>query len=117
LIDQHGLQAVIYLGNDVSDTDAFHTLRAVRIRGQCMTLSVGVTHPDSPARLIKSADVVVDGPVCAKAFFDGWRLQLQLNAKDNDHETAAFFLNIAYDAIVYALDSPERLSGKLLWER
>ena len=76
LIEQHGLMAVIYVGDDVSDTDAFRTLRAMRSRGSCMTLSVGVLHADSPGRLINSVDMVIDGPACAKAFIghivDNW---------------------------------------------
>jgi trehalose 6-phosphate phosphatase len=70
LIEQHGLKAVIYLGDDVSDTDAFRMLRGTRAQGNCMTLSVGVLHTDSPARLINSVDIVVDGPTCAKAFIE-----------------------------------------------
>jgi trehalose 6-phosphate phosphatase len=70
LIEQHGLKAVVYLGDDLSDTDAFRMLRGLRARGSCMTLSVGVLHADSPTRLIKSADIVVDGPGCAKSFIE-----------------------------------------------
>jgi len=70
LIDEHQLQAVIYFGDAVSDTDAFPVLPTVRAEGHCMTLSVGLLHPDSPARPIKSADVVLDGPMCAKAVIE-----------------------------------------------
>ena len=38
LIEEHRLQAVIYLGYDVTDTDAFRMLRAVRAQGTCATL-------------------------------------------------------------------------------
>lgn len=70
-IDQyHRLKAVIYFGDDVTDTDTFRMLRAVRAEGHCMTLPVGVLYADSPVRLLKSADVVVDGPACAKAFIE-----------------------------------------------
>jgi hypothetical protein len=50
------------LGNDVGDTDAFRMLRRLRAQGHRMNLSVKVLHPDVPARLIKSANIVVDGP-------------------------------------------------------
>jgi trehalose-phosphatase len=70
LIEAHNLKVVICLGDDVSGTDAFRVLRAVRASGNCMTLSVGVLHPDSLARLINSADVVVDGPACARALIE-----------------------------------------------
>jgi hypothetical protein len=49
--------------------------------------------------------------------FDGWRLLLQLNAKDNAEESDPFFLNVAYDAVVYAFVSLDGRSGKVLWER
>ena len=70
VIEQHGLRAVIYLGDHVSDTDAFRMLRGLRVRGNCTTLSVGVLHPDSPTRLLNSVDMLVDGPACAKAFIE-----------------------------------------------
>jgi trehalose 6-phosphate phosphatase len=69
-IEQHELIAVIYLGDDVSDADAFGALRGLRARGNCTTLSVGVLHADSPTRLIKAADMTVDGPECARAFIN-----------------------------------------------
>jgi hypothetical protein len=61
---------VIYLGEDVSNTDEFRVVRGMRAQGTHTTLSVGVLHADSPACLIKSADVAVDGPACAKAFIE-----------------------------------------------
>ena len=70
LIEHNGLKAVIYLGDDMSDTDAFRMLKGLRAGGNCMTLSVGVLHIDPPARLINSADMVVDGPACAKALIE-----------------------------------------------
>jgi trehalose-6-phosphatase len=38
LIEQHGLMAVIYLGDDVSDTDAFRMVRVMRSRGHVFGL-------------------------------------------------------------------------------
>jgi hypothetical protein len=70
LIEQHGLAAVINLGDDVSGTDAVRMLRALQAQGYCMTLAVGVLHTNAPTQLIKSADVVVDGPACGKAFIE-----------------------------------------------
>jgi hypothetical protein len=37
-----------------------------------------------------------------EAEFAGWRLVLQLNAKDNADDTAPLFLNLAHDAVGYA---------------
>src|SRR5262249_40008313 len=44
LMDDHRLRVVISLGYDVSGTDAFRMLRAVRARGRCWTLTVGAPH-------------------------------------------------------------------------
>jgi hypothetical protein len=38
LIDEHHLKAVISLGDDVSDTNAFRMLRALWTEGYCITL-------------------------------------------------------------------------------
>jgi trehalose-6-phosphatase len=37
---------VIYLGDDVNDTDAFRMMRTPCAEESCVTLSVGVLHPD-----------------------------------------------------------------------
>jgi hypothetical protein len=73
LTDEQHLQAVIGLGDEVSNTDAYRTKRAVRAEGNSMTLSVGVLPAAFPTRLIKSGDVVdvvIEGPVCAKSFIE-----------------------------------------------
>jgi hypothetical protein len=54
----------------MSDTDAFHMLKGLRTQGHYITLSVGVLHIDSPARLLKSVDVVIDGPPGEKEFIE-----------------------------------------------
>jgi hypothetical protein len=70
LIEEHGLKAVIFIGDEVGDTGAFRMLRALRVQGHCTILPVGVLYADLPVRLLKSADLVVDGPACVKAFIE-----------------------------------------------
>src|SRR5262245_58782061 len=70
LVDEHQLQALFYLGDDVSDTEALQMLTGLRAWGNCTTLSVGMLHADSPTRLMKSADMVVKGPACAKTYIE-----------------------------------------------
>ena len=67
LTEQHGLTAAIYPGDDVSDTDAFRVLRAVRGAGNRMIISSEALHQDSPARLITLAYAVVDVSQRAKS--------------------------------------------------
>jgi integrase len=69
LIEGHHLASVTYLGDDVSDTDAFRTLKMLREQGKCYGLAIGVVHPDSPDVLIREADILLDGPTQVKSFF------------------------------------------------
>jgi hypothetical protein len=62
----------IFLADDVNNTDAFRMMRALRAEGSCVTLSVCLLHPDSPTRLIKSADVVLDGQEVRKSVLNTW---------------------------------------------
>ena len=59
LIETHSLQSVIYLGDDVSDTDAFRMLRDRRTLGQGPGISIGVLHRDAPSALIETADILI----------------------------------------------------------
>jgi hypothetical protein len=70
LIEQHGLMAVIYLGDDVSETDAFRMLHALWAYENIMTLSVEAARADSMILLINSPDVVVGGLASAIFFIE-----------------------------------------------
>jgi hypothetical protein len=54
------MKAVMYLGDDGGDTNAFRK-PDVCAQEETAILSVGMLYVDSPARLIKSAGVIVDG--------------------------------------------------------
>lgn len=59
LIARHELEAVLFAGDDTADLDAFAALdRASSI----VTVKVAVRGPETPAGLLASADVEVDGP-------------------------------------------------------
>ena len=55
-----GLAGVVYLGDDVTDVDAFKSLRTLSASG-IATLSVGVVSLETHASVLDSADVLVDG--------------------------------------------------------
>ena len=74
LVQQHGLRSAIFLGDDRTDADAFRVLRELRAQGDCATLSVGVTAPETPSIVRELADVMVDGVAGVEAFL------AQLNA-------------------------------------
>jgi trehalose 6-phosphate phosphatase len=48
LVRQHGLQRMVYLGDDVTDAHAFRALKALRAARQLQTLTVRVLGPDTP---------------------------------------------------------------------
>jgi trehalose 6-phosphate phosphatase len=56
-----GLEAVLYAGDDVADLDAFAALDRLR-DGGLITVKVAVRGAETPAALVESADVTVEGP-------------------------------------------------------
>lgn len=61
LAGEHALEAALYAGDDQADIDAFDALDRLAARGT-PTVKVAVRGPETPARLVDAADVVVDGP-------------------------------------------------------
>lgn len=55
-----GLAGVVYLGDDVTDVDAFRALATLR-SPEIATLSVGVVSAETHAVVLDSADVLIDG--------------------------------------------------------
>lgn len=60
LVRRHGLRAVLYLGDDTTDVDAFAALRSLRAEG-VGTLAVAVLSLESPPGLLELADYHVPG--------------------------------------------------------
>lgn len=73
LIEEHGLEAAVYLGDDTTDADALRTAAKLRNSGACYAIGVGVQSPDTPEVVTSSADVLVDGVSGVESFFD-WLL-------------------------------------------
>ncbi|MGI9254289.1 MAG: trehalose-phosphatase, partial [Thermomicrobiales bacterium] len=61
LIAERGLRGAIFLGDDVTDVDAFAALRDARERDGIASLSIAVLGPETPARVAETADAAVDG--------------------------------------------------------
>ena len=57
LIEKYDLSGVIYIGDDVSDVDAFEALHNSRIKG----MAIGVGSDEAPSRLYEAADFAIDG--------------------------------------------------------
>lgn len=63
LVKDSGARLAAYVGDDNTDVDAFEALGGLLARGDIdLALRVGVNSEEAPERLIKSADLLVDGP-------------------------------------------------------
>jgi len=63
LLDGHDLAIALYIGDDLTDLDAFAGLRdLVSEQRLGAALCVGVRSDETPAQLEASADLLVDGP-------------------------------------------------------
>ncbi len=71
LIDSNNLKAVIYMGDDLSDIDAFRKLHQLREQGLCQGITVGVLHDDSPPSLKGSVDMVLESTDEVPHFLNG----------------------------------------------
>ena len=57
------IKAAVYVGDDMTDVDAFETLRRLTAEGRLeLGLCVGVRSDETPPELEEQADVLVDGP-------------------------------------------------------
>lgn len=56
LVRSRGLQGVVYLGDDLTDLDAFRALRRMRQSGLCRALCVAVASPEAPTDLLDESD-------------------------------------------------------------
>ena len=62
LLDGRNVSAALYVGDDVTDLDAFAGLRALVDEGRLETaVCVGVRSDETPAQIEERADVLVDG--------------------------------------------------------
>ncbi|MCO5223465.1 MAG: hypothetical protein M9947_18100 [Thermomicrobiales bacterium] len=64
------LAGVVYLGDDVTDVDAFRALNTLALTGAA-TLSVGIVSPETHAVVRETADILVDGVDGCVALLEG----------------------------------------------
>lgn len=70
LIQQYQLNAVLYIGNDLSDVDAFTFLHSVRDRGQISAAAVGVLNEWTASDVANHVDILVKGIEGAEDLLD-----------------------------------------------
>jgi len=61
LIGDYGLQGAIYLGDDLTDLDAFRAIRQARTGSDFQGLVIGVLSQETPPELALNADLALNG--------------------------------------------------------
>ncbi len=61
IVAERSLKSVVFLGDDVTDADAFVVLRELREELEIQTCSVGVLTLDTDQRVIDASDFLLDG--------------------------------------------------------
>jgi trehalose 6-phosphate phosphatase len=61
LVAEYRLEAAMYLGDDVTDIDAFQAARQLRQEGTCYALAVGVESEGVPDAVRHASDLLVSG--------------------------------------------------------
>ena len=74
LIKDYKLEGAIYLGDDLTDLDAFKAIREARARSDFQGLAIGVTSKEMPRELTFSSDLTVNGVAGVERLL-GWMAQ------------------------------------------
>ncbi|MDA8187755.1 MAG: trehalose-phosphatase [Dehalococcoidales bacterium] len=61
LVSDHQLRSVIYLGDDITDIDAFTVLRSLRTAGKIDGVAVAVLSGETPVKVVEQADATLQG--------------------------------------------------------
>lgn len=61
LLVEHGLRGAVFLGDDITDIDAFVAVQAARADGDVETLAIGVVGPETPQAVLTAVDATVVG--------------------------------------------------------
>jgi trehalose 6-phosphate phosphatase len=61
LIREYGLQGGLYLGDDLTDIDAFRAMHTAAHNLNFQGFAIGVTSPETPEKLIVAADFTLNG--------------------------------------------------------
>jgi trehalose 6-phosphate phosphatase len=75
LVQEYALRSVVYLGDDLTDVDAFQSLR--QIGGQCKGLSFAVNGPETALEVAQNADFTLPDVAAVKQLFIWMARELQ----------------------------------------
>lgn len=73
LVEGHGLQAALFIGDDITDIAAFHMARQLRKTGDCVVWGVAVQSEEAPEEVAETADFTASGVEDVEALL-GWLL-------------------------------------------
>ena len=68
LAKAYRLKGILYLGDDLTDIDAFRAIRDLREMGEVLGLSAGVGGTETPNGLAAASDIFLSGPEAAARF-------------------------------------------------
>jgi trehalose 6-phosphate phosphatase len=68
LAKAYRLKGILYLGDDLTDIDAFQAIRDLRETGEVLGLSAGVGGTEMPNELAAASDILLSGPEAAARF-------------------------------------------------
>jgi trehalose 6-phosphate phosphatase len=74
LVRERGLRSALYMGDDVTDIDAFRALRHLRNAGVCAGWSVAVLQEEAPPALAAEADLTLPAIEAVPAFL-AWLIE------------------------------------------
>jgi trehalose 6-phosphate phosphatase len=67
LVKEHGIKGIVFLGDDVTDVDAFIAVRLARENDGVQGLRIGVLSAETPQSVLNESDVTVAGvATCAE---------------------------------------------------
>ncbi|MDD5083240.1 MAG: trehalose-phosphatase [Dehalococcoidales bacterium] len=61
LMREYNLRGLVYLGDDLTDVDAFHVIHSVSDDLNCLGLAIGIVGPELQAELEQQSDLVLYG--------------------------------------------------------
>lgn len=70
LVQTFGLAGAVFIGDDTTDADALREAQAMRQRGECYAVAVGVDAPATPEVVRASSDFLVSGVSGVEDFLD-----------------------------------------------
>jgi trehalose 6-phosphate phosphatase len=76
LVGQHQLRGLIFLGDDLTDVDAFLALQQLRAAGEIEGVAIGVLGAESHPRVRETMDIGIPGVPAAAALLAALSQQL-----------------------------------------